>query len=720
MTVVNDINKIPCNSTISIKKVNMTSLLFVDNKVVSKSRYSVLDNYINIEDEAYNTICLYQHKNSSYYYEYKVSLKNPNTVIEGADVYNNTMTHLLEGSILVFVDGFKLLPSQFKIKSNNSLEILNAFMASERSTVIIYTSSSLTYCGVVEDQKDWDPESHSFYLDDYTYLRYLFFKNGEIITRDKIFKLRDIVTVNVDIRPGIDTVSFYRLPFDTENVLFDGYPGYFSYGPEDNSGLRVPEIHDTEVTFDTKVKYAIDDVRFGFFIREANTDGCIMITSNDFETNTAYCTSIVDFSTDTVMPGNYYIQVPEARSIIKYISEYDLGRMLMPEILASFQRLLLDETYDSIQRMKNIRSISKVDSQHIGRLINFLGLNMNLKNLELAKKHEMLEELNNFHRIVGTRESYNFYNTTSTSGKIVKIDQLFTPIKDINIIGDYAERYVDFRTAEELGAVTHREYDYPYHDFGRVDILASPTDSFTNQPRSEGTLRDPQRPIVLGPTRKATRIFGKLNPLDATQILDADNNLIGYIINGFTEENSEEETVKYITDTEGNILGKLDNITNSLVIIEEDIDVELNDYIIRPKAGPNQPINDYGYVSQDATSFYDLGYVYEIIKGKWIEWTTWDRPKNWYPTNHVEVSVQIPPDIEYQTFITEFKNTFYNIASAVLYIHSIIEVYMFGKENPWQTSDADDASGGGASFDMAKTPVYYGLEYTFTNAPIEI
>ena len=664
MTVVNDINKISCSSPIIIKKVNMTSLLFADSLVVSKSKYSVVDNYINLLEQAYDFVCLYQHRDSSYYYEFEVSLQSAGVVLSGLDKFYNQLTHLRQGGVMVFVDGYKLLPSQFKILSNDSLQILNAFVVNEKSTVIIYTSSSLYYVGTIDTQEGWDANRHSFILDDYTYLRYLFFKNGEIITRDQITKVRDTVTINVDIR-DTDIVSFYRLPIDTENVLFNADPGYFSYGPEDNAGLRVPEVHDTEIIFDTKVKYAIDDVRPGFFVRENDSVGCIMITSDEFETKTAYGITVTDFSKDSLSASEYYVQVPDARSILKYISEYDLNRMLMPEILGSFQKLLLNETYDSIQRLKNIRSIENVDSQHIGKLLNFMGLNLDITDLSLENKHELLEELNNFYRIVGTRESYNFYNTMAVNSRIIKIDQLFTPIKDISTISDYAERYVDFRTAEELGAVTHREYTFDKYDFGYVDQLASPTDSFTNQPRSSGTLQNNEIPAILRSTR----------------------------------------TVSYMGND-----GK---------IVTEEIPVEKNEYLIQPVVGPNQPAEDwnFGSVSENAVNFYDLGYVWEIIKGKWIEWTTWDRPKEWYPTNHVDVSVQIPADTDYQTFMTEFKNTFYNIASAVLYIHSIIEVYMFGKENPWMTSDADEALGGAAQFDILTAPVYYETEYAFTNDP---
>ena len=79
--------------------------------------------------------------------------------------------------------------------------------------------------------------------------------------------------------------------------------------------------------------------------------------------------------------------------------------------------------------------------------------------------------------------------------------------------------------------------------------------------------------------------------------------------------------------------------------------------------------------AQTPTNIYDYGYVWEQIKGEWIEWFEWDRPKDWYPTNHVNISLQIPADVNYDEFITEFEKTFYDIASTVLYIHSIIEVY---------------------------------------------
>ena len=711
---INDINKIYCDDQITVKKVNMTSLLFIDNKVVSKTNYSVVDHYINILEQAYDNLSFYQHKGSSYYYEFHKSLKDDNTIITGIDIFGNSLTGITDTNSLIFVNGYKLLPSQYtKSNDGKSITIITPFYDKEVSTIIIYVSDSILYMGNIETASEWDYQTHSFNLKDYTCLRYLFFKNGELIKRDLISEVNNKVTINVDIREGIDIIEYYQLPIDTESLVFDATPGYLSYGPRDNLNFLVPERYDAEVTFQSIVRLAIDDVRKGFFICEENGNGCLMITSEDFETRVAYCTSIVDFSKDLYTKEEYFVKVPEARSILKYISEYDLNRMLMPEILGSFQKLLLDETYDSIQRLKNIRSINRVGSSQITQFIKFLGLNIDVTDLTLVKKHALLEELTNFYNVVGTKESYNFYNTMTSNSKIVTLNQLFTPIKDyINLeTGDSAKRYIDFRTAEELGAVTHKRYEFTHYDLGEVDQLANPEDSFSNQPRSSGQLENPNELPILNNTRIVIYPLGKLDSENDKNILDENDQLIAKI----DSNNNILNLNNIVIGTVNNIFeikNKEINSLTRLVMIKEEIPVQTNLYIEEPVAGPNKPSIDLGTLPipgepDNATSFYNLGLVSETIKGHWIEWTEWDRPKNWYPTNHVEVAVQIPPAIDYKTFMTEFKNTFYDIASAVLYIHSIIEVYVFGKEDPVD----------GANFGIVTVPFYYSLEWAMTNDP---
>lgn len=107
--------------------------------------------------------------------------------------------------------------------------------------------------------------------------------------------------------------------------------------------------------------------------------------------------------------------------------------------------------------------------------------------------------------------------------------------------------------------------------------------------------------------------------------------------------------------------------------------------------------------SMTPTEIYDYGYVWEAIKGQWVEWFEWDRPAGWYPTNHVDVSLEVPSNVDYDTFISEFKKTFYDIASTVLYIHSIINVYNFGY--------------GENNFGIMSAPTYHTIETTLSNNP---
>ena len=727
MTTVNKINKIFGLSRLTIKPTNITSLLFVDRLAVSLSRYSIIDGYINLLDTTKESLILYQNTTTSYHYEFKVDLTQAGKTLFGSDFYGNTLAHLTDGDILVFVDGYKLLPSQFEIINDGKLKLLNSYYGNdELRTVIIYASEGLKYVGNPTRTESWNQINHTFDLEDYTYLRYMFFKNGEIIRRDEIEKNKNKVTLNVIIN-DTDIIEYYMLPFDTLNLLFDTEEGYYSYGPKDNSNLPIPVVYNCQAIFDEIVRLAIDDVRVGFFIREVDGDGCLEIVSDDFETTIAKCLIIYPFSKEFYTNEEFYVQVPNARSILKYISEFELNKTFLPEILGSFQKLLLNETYDSIQRIKDMRSINRVSSDQITNLISFLGLNVNVSNISLERKHALLEELTNFYDIVGTRTSYEFYNTLTTSGSISNLFQLFTPIKDLTINDEYgpAKRYVTFKTAEELGAVTKTRYEYPMHDLGQVSELAEVTDSFTNKPRSRGKYPNMEIPPIIKTSvtgnlsqRPVTYVFGKIGIDDTTGTIFSDKNkIVGYIEDYDSTELNKNINKNILSPTD-TLLGVVDSIivintdteSYNMVTIEAKVTLTANDYTIQPTPGPNQPQIDFGLVDEPFISIYDFGSVDDIIKGKWIQWTEWDRPKKWHPTNHVEVNVKIPPDASYEDFMAEFKKTFYDIASAVLYIHSIVEVYEFGNANSLN-------AGGMPLFDLTTAPVYYEMSYTFTNDP---
>lgn len=670
MLDTNAINKIHIQDTLSITSKGMTTLLFNNGLIVSKTLYSIVDNKINIKEEVINTLNLFYSTGNCTTFEYNINLRQSNTIIKGKDRFGNTLSGLWKYNVLVFVNGYKLLASQYTLNDDNTLTIHNKYTDKITSKVIIYLCQSLATFGEVTKNPTWNDDLQQLEINDYDIKNYLFFKNGQLIPHTQLTYIDKKVTINTPLRLGIDVVEYYRLANDTTNCLFEANPGYFTYGPTDSFGVNLPILYDTVATISQHIaRLSIDNVRAGMFIKEEEGQGCLLIVDNDFESYNIKCIQLVPFSKQKYTAEEFYLQVPEARSILKYVSEFDLSGKLFPELLSIFQRLLLDETYDSVQRLKDIRSINRVDSGNLNALINFMGVKLNIKNMTLEEKHNLLEELTNFYRIVGTKTSYNFYNIMSTSSRMVNIEQLFTPIRDINEAKDKAQRYVTFRTAEELGAVSHREYRYPYDDYGDVGTIANPQDSLSNMPRYEGVLEDMER--------------GTITVGEQTYIAP------------------EFKNVKYVwvTDNEGNSVEIAKHVTK-------------NEYTIPPVVGPNKPSEgyDYGYVTEEAIDFYDYGYVWEDIKGEWVEWFEWDRPTNWYPTNHVNVSVEVPPGIDYYTFMDEFKRIFYDIASAVLYIHSVVDVYTFGDDDLWE-------EGSKPSFGIMSTQLFHQIEYTFTNNP---
>lgn len=663
----NDINKIYLNGPITVTSVNMTSLLFNDSKAVSKTKYSVLDQSINVVDPVETSLCFYQTVNNAEYYEYYSSIRlNPEISINTIDRFGNHFDSLKNKTAMIFIDGYKLLSTEFEIdEENGKIIIIKPFSLNSSNTVIIYLSKTMNYNGNVLKSDKWNNETGTLILLDYSNVDYVFFLNGYLVTYDKIRKVDDQVYFSQLFKES-DILECYKLPDNTSTVFFTEVNGYFSYGPVDDYGNEVPEVYTNIITFEQIARLAIDDLRKGFLIKEDETvgNGELIVIDEDYETYNLKCLAIVPFLNTYYNKNEYYVQVPEARSILKYASEYDLKGTMFPELLGLFQRLLLDETYDSIQRLKNIRSINKVDSVNINALIQFLGMDMRITNLTLEQKHALLEELNNFYKIVGTRSSYSFYNLTGRNTKITRLEQLFTPIRDYSEASDNAHRYVTFRTPEELGAVYKKKYEFDKIDYGYVDEIANYDDILTNQPRAEGQLDDNHAGTSIVSTQDFTQTY--LTP----------------VVNGTRKV--------YINNEDG---------TTTLT----DMYVPLNPYVKYPKIGPNQPTIDYGSVTEEPTSFIDYGLVTEEIKGKWIQWMEWDRPENWYPTNHVEVAVEVPPTIDYTTFMKEFMQTFYEIASTVVYIHRLIEEYSFNLVD------------GGMS--IVTTQVHDQQEYTLTADP---
>ena len=1032
MAQPNEINRIFIDDNLTITTLTNTLFAFNSGEIIPKGTYSLVDKIINVTEQILDTLSVYYFRGDTNYFEYRIILTtNPSgNVIKGTDKNGKTLKGLTTCTPLIFVNGTKLSSEEYHIDSDTQVTIYTPISNENYNTIIIYCCPTITYCGRVTTSQNWDSEKQTFIIPDTSLDRYAFFLNGRLIARNSLeFNATGTIKFNVKINSRIDILEYYRFPENTICLTFEAELGHFGYGPRDLYNTEVPTLFDAIATFDTHIaRLAIDDLRFGFFIREVDSDGCLMIVDDTFETYSVNCLVISPFEKTTLTNTEFYIQVPEARSILYYASEFDLSQRLFPELLGTFQKLLLNETYDSIQRIRNLRNINKIDSKYINSLIEFLGFKQQLINMKLEQKHALLEELNNFYKTVGTRSSYNFYNIISKDSKITDIQQLFTPIRDnseasewepstlyiqgrstIVTHGGYfyfcnethtsaltwdedktywtktdtdatARRYVTFYTAEELGAQYKHRYEFPYTDYGEIGQLANTTDILSNEPHSVGMLTNKYRfvslprynevyPIIsqtgdwwihintagsertepeeelrvvtpnkfisgfrvgpntasedydygyisdfeyfldlsdghtlvegrdsrnnalddLNPTLTTVFVNGKPLPSDEYTILSSKVILITgkylplqtvyinaytfttiddtdsdydpyYFVDALNEENNNcytitgdkamgigiysnyqikwrrvgthieyyfqtsSTTTKVIgTGTRAALLDQYihtDNIscpysaikqaftgdvsyrheydvTDWNVILSDDeqniiltgyhgTDTEVTmptttkinkTWYINPEEidpaitktnhevayhvydennnriyyGINQApvigkwavdtniiqfivfdennneivlgsctrnsekdikidreVNNLTQVDiwcagQIPTNSYDYGYVWETIKGEWIEWFEWDRPSDWYPTNHVSVALEIPPYANYDTFINEFKKTFYDIASTVLYIHNIINVYKFGY--------------GKNNFGMLSAPTYHTISVALTNNP---
>ena len=944
-----EINKISVDSSLRINNVNMTTLLFSDGIVCPKSTYTITDNMLILKDQPQTTLDLFQFVDSSNYYEFFINLQSKDTKIFGVDRYGNDMATLSD-LVLVFVNGYKLAPSEYEVnRDENSITIKQTFTQKTISTVIVYTSADMVYEGNPEEDFSWEADKNQFYLRDYSVERYIFFKNGELLTPDRIQKAGNYVRLNTPIKHDVDFVEYYRMSKDCCALTFAPSPGYLTYGPEDERGITIQNPYNCIVSFDDIARIVVDNIRTGFFIHEVNGDGCIMMVDDDFQSNSVKCLIVEKFNKTSLNANEYYLTVPDAPSILRYVSQFDLNGTLFKELLASFQKVLLNETYDSIKRLQNIRNINKVDSSNISALINLLGFQVNITNLDLNKKHNLIEELRTFYDIVGTRASYNFYNAFKSDGKILSIKQLFTPIKSsskggsntsydfpkewgrvvsvrdtvglnekgtdwvyiwsihfengtlpvivnkdtldivinktlyesnidtrfnsatfvkdkwinsiatdesnymlwVDVNGDVcnmlpyvtaakwgwnngvnsvhtnkfifenengtlvvrdtmtneelvswryyrdgseggsgtaqedpSKRYVTFRTAEELGATYKQKYVTETTDFGSVGELAKGAINLPNAPRFEGTLKYENYPPVLQgvigryhyensvPVYSEDEIFvpitveSSVNPsidpviannyeytfkdnsnilildkyigdekdvvIPKTATVDTDRLLTISVspanlkLKVHTSDGVEVKPKEYHKEDNTFVfsLGQANDYfydvldENKNVIYTQKVEEGekttcavlplVNSYVISPQVGPNEPTIDCGYITKNPIDFYDFGSVSEQLAGKWVTWFDWNTRGNWYPTNHVDLSLEIPPSIDYDTFMNVFKDTFYEMASAVLYIHQITQIYSFGDPDNNGTTEVQPMS-------LLTTQPYETEEHCFTN-----
>lgn len=595
-----DFNKIFVNSPLSVTQLNSAMLCFSDGFSLPRTNFSIEGSALHLSNDALDFISTYYGYDSARIYEYHSALVEYNTILSGRDVFGNLMKNLPlnQDFLMVFVNGVLLSQDSYAIIDQNSIQVFVNLPSNQQNVVQIYVSNISIYKGKLPITTVYDPEAKvyrsSIQKYDIPYNRdtTLFFKNGQLIKFSDILEVTSRGYVNTTI--GVlcdekDTLEYFVLDDKVSSLHFIASPGYVDYYNQDYYNHQIPTLYTTTVGFNDAASLLIDNIRQGFIIREVKGNGCLVMIGPDFDSSTVNCEQLVAFSSPSYEIGEYYVEVPDCRSIVEYLSDFDKQYKLLPEVLAVLQKVILKEVYDEAIRLKNMRSVTRVDSAYINKFIRFLGFDMDIKRLPLKKRREILEELNSYYRVVGTKNASNYFNMIESDWGIKAVDQLFTYH---NSKLPNQREYVDFVRMQDTGAYEeHIEYQYPYIDYGKVSDFVGET-------------------------------------LDYGPAIDPD------------------------LDPEA-----------------DDIPEELRDYA-------RHLVEQY-YI--DITG-EDYGWVYTPIRGKWVKWWKFNRPKNLYPTNHVVVDVDMKVGVDATNLLDEFKNKFYNLVSTVLYIHKIIQSYAIGSE----------------------------------------
>lgn len=429
-----EINKIYVDSGLTVESGYSNTLCFVDGLALDKSRYTLENNEISIYREAKDYLSLFYDTNSSATYYFDKILNEYGIVLFGVDKQEKELVGLRDDNVLIFVDGVLLRKSEYKILDNKNIALFTIKDDMFFHSVVVYVSNITLTHGVLDDPMNIDVgtiDTNPSYPNNsnnkigYSRENTLIFMNGRYLSPDKIDTVNGYTFVTFTPVAG-DKFEYYKLNSNTISVNFEATKGITTYGPVDDFNKKVPNLYDSSATFDDLVKVVVDDLRPGFIICEKDRAGRLLVADTNYETSKIKTITLTPFSSKFYSKDEYYLEVPEAKNIVDYLSDYDKKFTMLPEILRIFQRVVLDEIHDEIERIKNIRNINAVNSDHIYKLLRLLGMDLDIKHLNIKQMQQALDELTEFYRIAGTKKSLNYFNIVQDNTKLINIKQLYT------------------------------------------------------------------------------------------------------------------------------------------------------------------------------------------------------------------------------------------------------------------------------------------------------
>lgn len=431
-------NKIRIQSSVTVSPSNIATLCFVDGLFIPKSKYALENHELTLYKESEDYISLFYIPDGRTY-NYELYLNEMGIKIQGKDITRNTLSGANDDNVMIFVDGKILRKDQYRVENSGTIQLLVEMPWLKRMCqVTVYVDSkSISHNYIYAEPGQSTKLS-------YNINNSFVFINGKLVPSNKIRTIIekgqesffvDVPYTLPNTDKGIvgDDIEIYTLPRKHEDskpfsLNFTGEKGYLNYGPIDDNHTEIPLYYDTIVTFSDNVNVLIDNARAGLYLKEDGESGELIFVDDNYQTKNIKAITTQGFVRTNLTESQYYLESPSYKSITDYLSEYDKSKQLLPEILNVFQRFLIDEFRDSIDRLNNIRNLSKVDAANMGRLIRLLGCNLDIKRLNIKQRRELLSELNEYYRMVGTHDSYNFFNIFQDSTRIIRVEQLFTPL----------------------------------------------------------------------------------------------------------------------------------------------------------------------------------------------------------------------------------------------------------------------------------------------------
>ena len=122
-----DFNKIYLDKSISVNRSNQSALCFVDGKIISKSKYSILNNILTLFNIAHSDITFIHANGIATVYEFEARLYQNNIQLSTTDKNLQDVDNLIYDNLLVFVDGILQPKSEYRVLENKILTFNTAY-----------------------------------------------------------------------------------------------------------------------------------------------------------------------------------------------------------------------------------------------------------------------------------------------------------------------------------------------------------------------------------------------------------------------------------------------------------------------------------------------------------------------------------------------------------------------------------------------------------------